>query len=202
MSANLSALIAATVVLLLIPGPNVAIIVATSLRDGLKYGLITTFGTTAGLALQLALVVIGMAALIEAAAATLSWIKWAGVVYLVWLGVRTRNEPAADLADAKIVSRTVTFWRGFGLAIVNPKTLLFNAAFLPQFVPAGDNAAGQLVLVASVFLGVVVVGDSLWAVFAAAARKYLINIRNIQNKVTGALLACAGLGLALSRRTL
>lgn len=123
MSANLSALIAATVVLLLIPGPNVAIIVATSLRDGLKYGLITTFGTTAGLALQLALVVIGMAALIEAAAATLSWIKWAGVVYLVWLGVRTRNEPAADLADAKIVSRTVTFWRGFGLAVVNPKTL-------------------------------------------------------------------------------
>ncbi len=201
MTANLSALIAATIVLLLIPGPNVAIIVATSLRDGLRYGLITALGTTAGLALQLVLVVGGMAALIEAAAATLTWIKWAGVVYLVWLGVRTWNEAAADLADADIVSRTVTFWRGFGLAVVNPKTLLFNAAFLPQFVPAGPDAAGQLVLVASVFLGIVIVGDSLWAVFAAAARNYLIRIKNIRRKITGGLLVGAGLGLALSRRT-
>ncbi len=201
MSANLIALIAATIVLLLIPGPNVAIIVATSLRDGLRHGLITALGTTAGLALQLVLVVIGMAALIEAAAATLTWIKWAGVAYLFWLGVMTWHEAAADLADAGIVSRTVTFWRGFGLAVVNPKTLLFNAAFLPQFVPAGADAAGQLVLVASVFLGVVVVGDSLWAVFAAAARKYLIRIGNLQNKVTGGLLVGGGLGLALSRRT-
>jgi len=201
-STNLIALVAATVVLLLIPGPNVAIIVATSLRDGLKYGLITAAGTTAGLALQLVLVVVGMAALIEAAATALTWIKWAGVIYLIALGIRTWNERGDDLEVAGIVSRTMTFWRGFGLAVVNPKTLLFNAAFLPQFVPAGADAAGQLVLVASVFLGVIIMGDSLWAVFAAAARKWLIKFGKFRNKLTGGLLIGSGLGLALSRRTL
>ena len=202
MTANLIALVAATIVLLLIPGPNVAIIVATSLRDGLRYGLITAFGTTAGLALQLAMVVVGMSALIETAAVALTWIKWAGVAYLVWLGIRTWNEPADDLSEAKLASGSVTFWRGFGLAVVNPKTLLFNAAFLPQFVPAGANASGQLLLVATVFLAVVVVGDSLWALCAATARKWLIKYGKIRNRLTGGLLVSSGVGLALTRQSL
>ena len=152
MTANLLALIGATIILLLIPGPNVAIIVATSLRDGLRYGLITALGTTAGLALQLALVVAGMAALIETAAIALTWIKWAGVIYLVWLGIRTWNEPAADLDQANVASGKVSFWRGFGLAVVNPKTLLFDAAFLDSLqglriiarrVPRGGRHADQ-----------------------------------------------------------
>ena len=199
---NILALVAATIVLLLIPGPNMAVIVATSLRDGLRFGLITAIGTTAGLAVQLVLVVGGMAAMIEFAAAALTWIKWAGVLYLVWLGIRTWNEPADDIHDAGVISRSVTFWRGFGLAVVNPKTLLFNAAFLPQFVAAGENASGQLVLVAAVFLSVVIIGDALWAVFAAYARKWLIRFGNIRNKLTGGLLVGSGIGLALSRRAL
>ena len=101
MASNYIALVAATVILLLIPGPNVAIIVATSLRDGLRYGLITALGTTAGLALQLVLVVGGMAALIEVAATALTWIKWAGVIYLLWLGIRTWNEPTDSLDQPK-----------------------------------------------------------------------------------------------------
>ncbi len=100
-----------------------------------------------------------------------------------------------------LASRSVTFWRGFGLAVINPKTLLFNAAFLPQFVPAGESAAGQLVLVAAVFLTIVVIGDALWASFAAYARKWLIKFGKIRNKLTGGLLVGSGLGLALSRRT-
>ena len=200
--ANILALIAATLVLLLIPGPNVAIIVASSLRDGLRYGLITAFGTTAGLALQLMLVVAGMATVIEMAASALIWIKWAGVVYLVYLGIQTWRDVQDDLEAMGQRSQAVTFWRGFGLAVVNPKTLLFNAAFLPQFVASEPGATGQLWMVAGIYLTVIVIGDSMWAIFAASARKWLKKYGKIRNKLTGGLLVGSGFGLALSRQTL
>lgn len=198
---TITALIAATVVLILIPGPNVALIVASSLRHGLRFGLVTAAGTTAGLALQLFLVVIGMAALIEMAASALLWIKWLGVAYLVYLGIRTWREPADDLAQIGSQTTTRTFWRGFGLAVVNPKTLLFNAAFLPQFVTATTGAGTELLLLATVFLSVIVVGDALWAVFAAGARPWLTSFGQLRNRVTGGFLVGAGVGLALSRRS-
>ncbi len=81
--------------LVLLPGPNVALIVANSLSFGRRLGLVTVLGTTLGVALQLALVVFGIAAIIEMAANALAWIKCAGVIYLIWLGIRTWNEKAA-----------------------------------------------------------------------------------------------------------
>jgi len=94
---SLSALVFATAVLVMIPGPNVALIVANSLRYGFAKGVATVLGTTAGLAVQLALVVAGMAAVIQFAADALSVVRWIGVAYLVWLGIRTWRIPANDL---------------------------------------------------------------------------------------------------------
>ena len=94
---NILILVVATMVLVSIPGPNVALIVANSLQDGLRAGFVTVFGTTFGVAIQLALVVLGMAAVIEVAADLLQWIKWGGVLYLLWLGVKTWHLPASDL---------------------------------------------------------------------------------------------------------
>lgn len=76
---NIILLVLATSVLVVIPGPNVALIVANSLRYGLRMGVMTVLGTTAGVAAQLALVVLGLVAIVEMAADALSWIKWAGV---------------------------------------------------------------------------------------------------------------------------
>ena len=196
---NTVALIAATLVLVSIPGPNAALIVANSLRDGLRAGFITVFGTTLGVAVQLALVVLGMSALIEIAADLLQWIKWGGVAYLVYLGVQTWRLPADDLA--KVQASPAIFWRACLIAAANPKTLLFNAAFLPQFV-AVDATSVQLMLVATVFLLVLLLGDLLWAVFAHAARPLLQKAAGLRNRVTGAFLVLAGIGLALSRRNL
>jgi threonine/homoserine/homoserine lactone efflux protein len=199
---SVTALVAATLLLILIPGPNVALIVASSLRHGLRFGLVTAAGTTAGLGLQLFLVVVGMATLIELAASALLWIKWLGVAYLLYLGVRTWREPPQDLAALGVQTATVTFWRGFGLAIINPKTLLFNAAFLPQFVSGTGDAGAALLSVAAIFLSVIIVGDALWAVFAAGARPWLTGFGRLRNRVTGGFLVGAGLGLALSRRAI
>ena len=195
---NILALIAATLVLVSIPGPNAALIVANSLRDGLQSGCVTVFGTTLGVALQLALVVAGMAALIEFAANVLHWLKWAGVVYLVWLGIRIWLTPPDDLAAVR--AKPTVFWNACLIAAANPKTLLFNAAFLPQFV-AVDATNTQLAIIAGIFLTVLMLGDLLWAVFAHAARPVLHRAAGFRNRVTGAFLVLAGIGLALSRRS-
>ena len=107
---------------------------------------------------------------------------------------------ADDLAQIKAQSPAGTFWRGLGLAVINPKTLLFNAAFLPQFVAGTNGAANELFMLATIFLSVIVVGDAMWAVFAASARNWLNKYGNLRNKVTGGFLFGAGIGLAFSRR--
>jgi threonine/homoserine/homoserine lactone efflux protein len=196
---NILMLIAATIILVSIPGPNVALIVANSLQDGLRSGLVTVFGTTFGVAIQLALVILGMAAIIETAADFLQWIKWGGVLYLLWLGVKTWRLPASDL-DA-IQAQPAVFWRACVVAATNPKTLLFNAAFLPQFVGSGATTL-QFAFISAVFLVVLLLGDLLWALFANAARPFLHKVAGVRNRVTGAFLILAGVGLALARREL
>ena len=193
---SLGVLVLATAVLVMIPGPNVALIVANSLRYGIRMGVMTVVGTTAGVAAQLALVVIGLAAVVEFAADTLAWIRWAGVVYLVWLGIRMWREPIAE--SQEVEAAPAMFWRGCLLAVLNPKILLFNAAFVPQFV--GDGSTAQFALVATVFVGVLFVGDVLWALFANSARQLLRRNALWRNRITGIFLAAAGIGLAFSRR--
>lgn len=196
---SLVTLMLATSVLVLIPGPNVALIVANSLSSGLRAGAATVLGTTLGVALQLLLVVAGIAAIVDIAAAALAWIKWAGVVYLIWLGICTWRQPIEDL-DAIEAQRTA-IWRGCLIAASNPKTLLFNAAFLPQFI-AADAAAAAIMAVAAVFLTVLLVGDMLWALCASSARPLLRRYWRLHNRLSGGFFVAAGAGLALSRRGL
>ena len=194
---SLSALAVATFVLVLVPGPNVALIVANSLQSGFRAGAVTVLGTTAGVAFQLLLLVGGLAAMVEVAAETLSVIRWAGVVYLIWLGVRTWRTPAEDLAAVN--AAPAAFWRGCLIAAANPKTLLFNAAFIPQF--AGDGSFAGFGIAAAVFLTVLFAGDLLWVVFANSARRAFGSYSSWRNRITGAFLALAGLGLAAANRS-
>ena len=196
--ASLAALVVATAVLVAIPGPNVALIVANSLAHGFRAGALTVLGTTLGVGLQLILVVLGMVLLLESAAGALAWIRWAGVAYLLWLGVATWRRAPARTDETP--ARPVVFWRGCLVAALNPKTLLFNAAFLPQFVAPGPGESVRLALAAFVFLGVLGAGDLLWAAFAGAARPLLGRVATMRNRITGALLVAAGIGLAWARR--
>ena len=197
MTTSLFTLVIATAILVMIPGPNVALIVANSLKYGFRMGVATVLGTTVGVGLQLALVVFGLAALLAVAAEALTWIRWAGVVYLIYLGIRTWREAPDDLA--RVEAAPAMFWRGCLIAVLNPKTLLFNAAFIPQFV--GDQATIiSLGGVATVFLAVLFAGDVLWAAFASSARPLLARYSSVRNKLTGAFLVTAGAGLALARK--
>ena len=110
--------------------------------------------------------------------------------------MRAWREAPADLGTVE--AAPTVFWRGCMLAAITPKTLLFNAAFIPQFVP--DGSLSQFALVASVFLLVLLIGDVLWAAFASSARRALGRFASARNKITGTFLVAAGIGLAAANR--
>ncbi|MDP5218635.1 LysE family translocator [Ruegeria sp. 2205SS24-7] len=196
----LLALIAATAVLVVIPGPNVALIIANTIAHGFRFGAATVLGTTLGILLQLCLVVIGLSALLQLAADALLWIKWAGVLYLLFLGIQALRQGFDPMPEARATDRPVTamFWQGLFLAVINPKTLLFGAAFLPQFVSPQAGGFG-LIWAASVYLGVIFVGDLVWVAMAQSARGFVLRLGQWRHRLTGGFFLAAGLGLAVAR---
>jgi homoserine/homoserine lactone efflux protein len=196
------AFVAATTLLMVIPGPNVALIVANSVAHGTRFGLLTVAGTASGIVLQLALTVVGASAALDFLASSFEFLRWLGVAYLVWLGIAAWRAPPVDLTQVKPQARSARgiYLRGLLVCLTNPKTLLFCGAFLPQFVTPGPDATRQLVLLAVTFFVVSTVLDSLWALLAGRLRALLTARARLRNRVTGGLLVGAGLGLALARK--
>lgn len=197
------AFIAATAILILIPGPNAALIVANSVAHGTRSGLLTVAGTSSAVVVHLTLTVLGATAVLDLLAASFDWLRWAGVAYLAYLGIVAWRAPAVDLAPTNRSAHSMRgiYVRGFLVGLTNPKTLLFYGAFLPQFVTPGPDAARQLVLLAATFLVIAVVLDGLWAILAGQLRPLLMVHGRLRNRLTGGLLLGAGAGLALARRS-
>jgi threonine/homoserine/homoserine lactone efflux protein len=197
------AFIAATVILMAIPGPNVALIVANSVAHGTRFGLLTVAATSSAAVLHLSLTVIGATAVLSLLAASFDWLRWAGVAYLVWLGIAAWRAPADDLTKTRAQARSarLIFARGVLVGLTNPKTLLFYGAFFPQFITPGPEAGRQLLLLAVTFLVVMIVCDSAWAILAGRMRALLVAHARLRNRITGGLLVSAGLGLAMARRS-
>ena len=133
----------ACVVLIVIPGPNVALIVANSVAHGTRFGLLTVAATSCAVIVHLTLTVAGATAVLSFLAASFDWLRWAGVAYLVYLGISAWRAPASDLAQTAAQARSarLVFARGFLVGLTNPKTLLFYGAFFPQFITPGPTAA-------------------------------------------------------------
>lgn len=198
-----AAFIAATVALAILPGPNVALISANAVAYGRRYGLITVLGTSAAMAPQLATTALGMAGVLTFAGEMIEWIRWAGVGYLVCLGVQAWRAPLVDLSKIKPqpCSARSIFLRGFLVSSSNPKTLLFYGAFFPQFVTPEGDIMLQLALLSLSFLIVVSALDCCWALLAARLRALLAPRGWLRNRLTGAFYFFAAAGLASVRRT-
>lgn len=198
----LLAFLAASAVLMLIPGPNVALIVANSVAWGTRFGLLTVAGTSAAMLVQLALTAYGMGAALGALATWFEWIRWIGVVYLVWLGLRQWRAPPVDLARTAPQPRSARaiILRGFLVSLTNPKTLLFYGAFFPQFVRTDRDLPAQMAVLSATFLAVALLLDGGWAILAGRARSVLATRGRLRNRLSGGLLMGAGLGLALAHR--
>ncbi|HEX6111705.1 MAG TPA: LysE family transporter [Geminicoccaceae bacterium] len=198
------AFLLATTVLILIPGPNVTLLVANSLTHGPRRALITLAGTSSAIALQLAVVAFGMGSLILVLAQWFEWLRWAGVAYLMYLGVQQwRAAPLAlDDLNGPAIRSGALFWQGVLVSATNPKTLLFYAAFFPQFIDPASPPGPQLALLSITFLVVATMLDAIYAILAGRLRPWLRTRRRarLRNRLTGSFLIAAALGLALARR--
>src|SRR5580704_13462508 len=134
--------LAITLVLILTPGPIVTLVISTAATKGVRAGLITVAGTSTGNALLLAAIALGLSWVVGHAAYLFELLRWIGVGYLMWLGVRTwRN---AGQPRPLLGGDQVHFWQGLLVALSNPKTIAFFTAFLPQFVDPTRPVGRQL----------------------------------------------------------
>lgn len=196
------AFVAATVALIILPGPNVALITANSIAYGRKFGLITVAGTSTAMIPQLVLTILGMTGVLALAGELFEWIRWAGVAYLVYLGVQAWRAPAVDLTKIKPEPRSARaiFLRGFLVSSSNPKTLLFYGAFFPQFVSSSADVGPQLVVLSLSFLMIASALDCCWALLADRLRWLLATRGSIRNRFIGSFYLAAAAGLASVKR--
>jgi threonine/homoserine/homoserine lactone efflux protein len=192
--------LAITLILVLTPGPIVTLVVSTGATKGVRAGLITVAGTSTGNAALVAAIALGLNWVLSHAIYLFELLRWLGVAYLIWLGVRAWR--SADRPDAVRTGNHVHFWRGFLVAVSNPKGIAFFTAFLPQFVDPSRPAAQQLAVmcVVSVLLGAL--SDSCWAIASGMGRAWFMQPQRAKllGRASGLTLIGAGLWLSLARR--
>jgi len=192
----------ATAILILIPGPNVSLIAANSIAYGTRYGLLTVAGTSSAIVVQLALTTLGLTATLDLLAAWFEWVRWVGVAYLLYLGVRQWRAAPVDLTRIPPQPRSVRAiaLRGFLISLTNPKTLLFYGAFFPQFLSLDAPIGPQVAALSLTFLAIAAGLDSAWALLAGRVRGVLAIRGRLRNRLSGGFLIGAGIGLALAHR--
>ncbi len=190
-----------TVVLFLTPGPIVTLIIATGARQGTRAALLTVAGSSVGNAVLLAGIAFGLTWILKASSDVFDLLRWVGAAYLVWLGIQAWRHAGAA-AEAIPPGAHVHAWRGFIVAITNPKTIAFFTAFLPQFIDPALPVDRQLLVmcVCSVTLGALL--DSGWAVAAGFGRAWFLKPHHnkLLGRLSGAMLVGGGIWLSLARR--
>ena len=197
------AFVVATIIMISLPGPSVLLTVAHSISFGWKSGVVTVAGATAGIAVQLMVAAIGLASLLNGVAEAFELLRWGGAAYLVYLGIKQWRS-AGEMPDLEgiNVSRTNLFLQGLVVTTFNPKSLVFIAAFLPQFIDASRPMGVQMAFIVPTFLVITFSVTSIWAVAAGNVRGFFQNQRAIKamGKSAGGMMIMAGLGLAMARR--
>jgi homoserine/homoserine lactone efflux protein len=190
-----------TVVLVVTPGPIVTLVIATGAREGIGAGLTTVAGTTLGNAILLAAIAFGLSWVVNNMAMLFEVMRWVGAAYLVWLGIQAWRR-AGDTGAASVPRGQVHFWRGFAVALSNPKTIAFFTAFLPQFVDPALPVERQLAAMCAVSVLLAACTDSTWAVAAGLGRAWFLQTwrAKLLGRLSGVALIGGGLWLSLARR--
>jgi threonine/homoserine/homoserine lactone efflux protein len=190
-----------TVVLFLTPGPIVTLTIATAARNGTRAALMTVAGATTGNALLITCIAIGLGWILETSAAVFDALRWVGAAYLIWLGIQAWRH-AGSAAEAAAPRGHVYAWRGFVVAMTNPKSIAFFTAFLPQFLDPALPVGRQLAVmgICSVVMGGVL--DSGWAVAAGFGRAWFMKPKHnrLLGRLSGVVLIGGGIWLSLARR--
>ena len=197
------AFVVATAIMIALPGPSVLLTVAHSISFGWRHALFTVAGATMGIAVQLTVAAIGLTSLLNVVAEAFEWLRWAGAAYLVYLGIKQWRNASKPLEfDTSTVSKKNLFVQGVVITIPNPKSLIFIAAFLPQFIDTARPLGLQLAFIVPTFLVITFTVTSVWALIAGNVRGFLQSRRAFRSvfRTAGGMMIVAGMGLALARR--
>ena len=173
---TLLAFAAASIVLLLIPGPAVTYIVNRSVSSGRSVALASVGGVACGNFMHVLAATVGLSAILATSAAAFTVVKWLGAAYLIGVGIKTLlTRPEKLDATAPRASYRRAFGQGFVIATLNPKVALFFLSFLPQFIEPDRGAAWvQSLVLGSMFVILGGITDSSWALAASAVRETLL----------------------------
>ena len=170
----LSAFVVASLVLAIIPGPGVLDIVTRSLVQGRRSGLTSVVGVALGNFGNAIGASLGLAALFAISSVAFTVVKYAGAAYLVYLGIQALRAAAAAQADSPPPLRLQRIFRdGFVVALLNPKTAVFFAAFLPQFMDPALPAIPQGIALGALFVGIAAITDTAYALAASTVAPML-----------------------------
>lgn len=199
------AFVAASVVLLVIPGPTILSVISYSVAHGRRANVPLVAAVALGDSTALALSLLGLGALLATSAFWFTVVKWVGGLYLLFLGIKLLRAGAAPVAADEPVapqSRWRLFANTYLVTALNPKGMIFFVAFLPQFLRPDAPTAPQLWLLATTFVVLATLNATLYAVFAATARRLLASPKAQRrfNLLGGSLMSVAGLWALTARR--
>ena len=209
-ASGLTAYLLASPLLAALPGPGVAYIVTRTLTQGRSAGLASVLGVASGNLGNALCASFGLAALLAASSSAFAMLKFGGAAYLIWLGIQAWRRPAPAAVDAATAStveasgRRRIFRDGFVVALLNPKTALFFAVFLPQFIePAAPGSAALCVALGIGFVAIAACTDTAYLLAAGALAPVLRGLgrhRAAMRGTTAAVYIALGLWAALSGR--
>jgi homoserine/homoserine lactone efflux protein len=189
------------------PGAGAVAAMSAGLNHGFRRGYFTTFGLVLGIWTQVIVVGVGLGALVAASSTAFQVVKWAGVAYLIWLGIQQWRAPATPMVaradDGPRVTRRSMILKAWMINAVNPKGTVFLLAVVPQFMVLSQPLLPQYLVIAATLAFtdlVVMAGYTVLAARVLGALKSPAHIRAI-NRVFGAFFVVAGSLLALFKRS-
>jgi len=200
------AFVSASIVLLMIPGPTILTVISYSISHGYKAKIPLILAVALGDSTALALSLLGLGTLLAESAFWFQAVKWAGGLYLIYLGFKLLKAgvtPPAIQSNNESVSSLKLFLNTYLVTALNPKGIIFFVAFVPQFINVNADVSAQLWILASTFVLLATLNASLYAMFAGKAQRFLSSAKTQRafNVFGGSLLSCAGLW-ALSAKQL
>ncbi len=201
---NYLVFVLASIILCIVPGPDMIFLLSCTLARGRKAGILAAMGINAGAYVHLVGAVLGLSALLATSAYAFTILKWAGALYLIYIGIQTlRSKTSAVTIEAGSLTQKSgrqIFWQGFLSDVLNPKVAIFFLAFLPQFVSSESEHQTRDIFFLGITVNVIAILINIVLVYMAALLTNRLRasqkISNWLNKIMGSVFILLGLKLA------
>ena len=200
------AFVFASGIILIIPGPTIILVISQAISHGRGVVIPLVVGVTMGDFTAMTLSILGLGAILKTSAALYTVLKWIGAAYLIYLGIklwRSSSDPYEISVAPKETSNRLLFQRAFIVTALNPKSIAFFVAFLPQFIHPHGQTFPQFLILGSTFLFLASINAMIYAIFAGQLRDTMQNekVRRWFNRCGGSALIGAGLLISTTKHS-